>query len=140
MQKKYERASHTADVRLRVWGKNYKELFENAARGLSSIVFSKAEKLLEKGRYDAKEEIEAQSANISTLLIDFLSEILSKIQINKMIYIAKIMEITEVMVRAKIYGKKVDYFNEDVKAVTYHAIIIRKTPKGILASTIVLDI
>ena len=52
----------------------------------------------------------------------------------------KFLEFSETKLKAKIYGQKVDEFDEDIKAVTYHEVEIIKNDKGGFEAVIVLDI
>jgi len=94
----YKILSHTADLRLEVFGKTIEELFRNAAEALAQILSPRSEKSLpdlssttrrQAGEWHPnvpKEKIEIQSTNINTLLVDFLNEILAKSQIEKAVY------------------------------------------------------
>ena len=66
--------------------------------------------------------------DINSLLVDFLSEILAKSQINKKIYLVKKLKIDEdkIILKAEIAGYSVDRFDEDIKAVTYEDLNIKK--------------
>ena len=140
---KYRILSHTADLRLEVYGKTLEELFINAAEALARILYEQSESTefsaLPKARQLLSEKIEIQSVNMNTLLVDFLNEILARSHINKAVYKVESLKLKGNAVEAKSMGKKVEQFDEDVKAVTYHEVDI-KEEKGMWHTTLILDI
>lgn len=109
---KYKILSHTADLRLEVYGKTLEELFINAAEALSDILVPEGslrqkklgtsdvrpakagspaakKKIFGTSEVQQPERIELRSSNINTLLVDFLNEILARSNINKKVYKVK---------------------------------------------------
>lgn len=136
---RYKVLSHTADLRLEVYGKTPEELFENAAEALAGLLRSNV-----KGQKSiVKESISITSSNINTLLVDFLNDILAKSYINKAVY--KVSDVkcrasnVGASVEAKLIGRSVDRFDEDVKAVTHYEADIQQKD-GIWQTKLVLDI
>ncbi len=118
---KYEVLSHTADLRIKVYGKDEKELFSNALLAMSESM--KPEFTEEK----AKREIEVNSLDKAALLVDFLNEVIYLSQANKEVFFdVEFSEFSETALRAKISGKKARRFGEDIKAATYHNLKIKK--------------
>lgn len=78
-----------------------------------------------------------QSLDINSLLVDFLSEVLYQSQINKAVYhdvnFLKFSDPStgsrQAELEAEILGDKVKSFDEDIKAVTYHELEIKKKPR-----------
>lgn len=135
--RKYELISHIADVRLRVEADSLPELFVAAIEGMNSIIKEKREERKEK----SSKIIKIQSPDKTALLIDFLNEVLYQSQANKEIYTeVKFLEFSETALKAEIYGQKVEEFDEDIKAVTYHEAEIVKNERGNFETVIVLDI
>lgn len=138
---KYKILSHTADLRLEVYGKTTEELFVSASQTLADILTGN-QKLLSHMMAVA-EKISIQSLNLNTLLVDFLNEVLAKSHINKAVY--KVKSITVIAsgakqsLEAEIIGNKVPKFEEDIKAVTYHEVNIKKE-NGIFKTLLVLDV
>ncbi len=123
--KKYEILEHPAELRIRVLGKTKEELFKNAAEAMADILATSDKR--QKTR--AKEEIKIESADLNTLLVDFLNEILAKSQINKCAYEIedlrlKIEDQKYVGLEAGATGHPVARFDEDIKAVTYQDVNI----------------
>lgn len=130
--KKYEILPHPAELRLRIYGKTVEELFINAAEAMADILKrdlkSKEVQPPQINRqYLEVEPLNIKSVDINSLLVDFLSEILAKSQINKCVYL-----ISGLKLNAKRYalntictGYPVDRFDEDIKAVTYQDVNIQ---------------
>ncbi len=126
--KRYEILEHKADLKIRVFGRNKKELFLNALFGMSESQRPEIKKPEEK----IKREISVKSPDLSALLVDFLNEVLYLSQVNKEIYRnIKFKKLTDRDLDAEIFGEKAETFGEDIKAVTYHNLEIgQKTNKG----------
>lgn len=131
--------AHTADVRLRAAGNSLEELFRAALEGVNE--------LLKPGDYrpsktPQKEElISVVSSDTTSLLIDFLSEVLAHSYTRKVLYCQlEFLQLDEDSLQAKISGHRTSGFAKEVKAVTYHEAEIKKTHKNRYEITIVLDI
>lgn len=139
---------HTADTRLYVEADTLPELFEAAVEGMGNIVKSsppkagppRAEKLKVQSANVIK-EIRIESPDVTSLLVDFLSEVLTYSQEEKAVFRkADIKKLTDTSIEAKVYGEKTDEFDEDIKAVTYHEAEVKKNSKGNWETVIVFDI
>ena len=118
--KKYEILEHKADLKIRAYGKTKKELFLNMLLGMTSAL--RAEIKIKK--------IKIKSPDLPALLVDFLSEVLYLIQVNKEIYSeAKFVKFTDTELEAELIGQKVERFGEDIKAVTYHGLEVHQRPE-----------
>ncbi len=138
----FEQVDHTADLALRVRGRDLGELFVNAAEGLASLLVDRAtvrrsmERLIELGASDAEE-----------LLVTWLQEILYLLEGRREIHADFRMEmITPQSLHAVCVGERLDpgrhKLQAEIKAATYHDLRIRETdsPWGrILEVTVVLD-
>ncbi|MGC9046704.1 MAG: archease [Minisyncoccia bacterium] len=129
---------HTADIRLKVVGKDYEELFKNSALGLAKILDNNFEKKIKFIR--GFEKIVINADNYDILLVNFLNEILTKSSINKKVYpLVKILKLSPLNIEAHISGYSINRFDKDVKAISYHQSQIIKTKRG-LEVIFVLDI
>jgi len=121
---KYRILSHIADLKIEVYGKTVEELFINAAEALAYILAPSIKNLMAgrpgKISTSLQEFIQIQSGDLNALLVDFLNEILSKSHINKAVYFVDNLKIKNQRVEAGLSVFRVDKFEEDVKAVTYH--------------------
>lgn len=137
--KSFRILSHTADIRLKAEASSLKELFSSALEGMNEIIkkdFCASEK-----SFTMKEEISVASSDTTALLIDFLSEVLSLSQQNHALYcFAEFSELKDKSLKAKLSGKKVDEFDEDIKAVTYHEADIKKNTNGRYETVVIFDI
>lgn len=114
------------------------DLFVAAIEGMNSII---RESRIKNQELRIKRNIEIQSPDKTALLIDFMSEVLYLSQTNREIYMeVNFLEFSEMALKAEIYGQKVDEFDEDIKAVTYHEANIIKNEKGNFETMIVFDI
>lgn len=134
----YELLPHTADVWLYVEADTLEELFRGALNGLADI--------MKKGFCDIKVEtkskiIKIDSLDFTSLLVDFLSEVLQYSREEGIIYCRmKILKLENKVLEAEIYGREAERFDKDVKAVTYHEAEIEKNEKGNWEVVIVFDV
>ena len=158
---KFEILDHPAELRLRIYGKTIEELFTNAAEALACVQKKNITLLMRSPKecYKnlKKELVKIQSIDLNALLVDFLSEILARSQINKKIYKVSNFKILnsshnnklsagQASLEVEIIGCPVEYFDEDVKAITYQDVDIKSKIKNqksklrIWQTDIVLDI
>ncbi len=126
---KFEILDHPAELRLRIYGKTIEELFTNAAEALATI--QKKNIALTVRSHDKcyrnlkREKIEVRSIDVNALLVDFLSEILAKSQINKCVYKVSNLTLHDSCLEAELVVYPIDSFDEDIKAVTYQDVDIQ---------------
>ena len=124
--KKFEILEHKADLKIRSFGRTKEELFQNMLLGMQE---SMKPELKTPGE-ETKREIKVKSLDWLALLVDFLSEVLYLTQINKEIYSdVKFKKFSGSELEAELFGKKVERFGEDIKAVTYHNLEINQRPE-----------
>lgn len=134
MKKDFEQLSHTADLKIRVYGKTIKELFRNALIGMFQSIGPQAvgcETI--NGRLvcpslPIKHEITVNSMNRDCLLVDFLSEAVYLSDVHNQAYLdATINHLDDHTINAILHGVKIDGFEVvEIKAVTYHDLEIKK--------------
>ena len=131
--------AHTADVRMVITAQTLYELFEFSLKGMSNIL--KTDACLNANSENHKSVIEIQASDMTNLLIDFLSEVLSISYVNNVIYCEiKFSELSASKITAEVSGQKIDRFDEEIKAVTYHEANITENVQGNWTVTIILDI
>jgi SHS2 domain-containing protein len=139
--KKFKILEHPAELRLRIFGKTIEELFVNGVEAMSQVLASKTPK---PGTKTKKTKIKIISLDLNTLLVDFLNEILGLSQINKKIYLVSKIKIKKLKNQTQLEGElspfPIKRFKEDIKAVTYYQVNIKKNPKGIWQTDLVFDI
>lgn len=136
----YKQLPHTSDIRLSISAQTKEALFLSALQGMSE--------LLQKGFCDQQngsqpeaDRIEITATDTTGLLVDFLSEVLTRCHIRKVIYCGIVfLELSDTNLKATISGKKADHFEEDIKAVTYHEADVRINENNQYETIIIFDI
>ena len=128
--KRYEQFPHTADIGIRVFGKDLKELFENAAFGMFDIIAD-----LEGMTTSVEDVVEADAEATEELLVAWLDELLYKFCTEDIIYSKfAIEEFSENRIKAKVSGRPASLnrnrLRVEIKAVTYSGLDIKKTGDG----------
>jgi SHS2 domain-containing protein len=127
--KSYEYLEHTADVRLKVNANCQHQLFNAAIEGMANLIKHNS---CPTKNFDLKEKFEIAAPDSTALLVDFLSEVLTYSQVKKAVYCkATFKKLTDNFLKATIYGTKIESFDEDIKAVTYHEAEIVKDYRAI---------
>ena len=130
---------HTADLRVKVFGKSLKELFENSAIALFSQITD-----ISNVNHESTDSLQVTGIDKEELLVNWLSE-LNYLFITESKVFSKfdISHITETKLTATVFGEKFNphrhKLGAEIKAVTFHDLQIEK--KGYLWETkIVFDI
>lgn len=142
----YEVIEHTADLKIRVWGSSLQDLFSEALLAMMKIM-----KITTKLPIDnlvvTERGIRVEAPDKTVLLVDFLSELLALSQTNKEVYtevkfnnFSPSTSSGQMKLEAVLKGAKIDAFDEDIKAVTYHEAEVRRDEKGEWESILVFDI
>jgi SHS2 domain-containing protein len=137
--KRYEQFPHTADVGVRVFGKDLKELFENAAFAMFDIIAD-----LEGMSGDTVEEFDLRASDDEELLVAWLDELLYNFYTKQLIFFKfRVDELGGGKLRATAFGRPVganrNRLKTEVKAATYHDLEIRKSAGG-YSVEIILDV
>lgn len=134
---KYTFVEHTADTKLNLEASTLMELFQVALLALAELIHAKA--INEKPA--TSQEITISSTDTTSLLIDFLAEVLALSHMRTTVFTeVKFHSLTSTMLTAKIYGVPVDRFEKDVKAVTYHEAEVKTTKSGTFETSVIFDI
>jgi SHS2 domain-containing protein len=145
--KDFEILPHTADLKLRAYGKTREELFRNALIGMFQSIGPQSKSCkhindrLVCDKLPQTRTINIVSPDNTLLLIDFLSEALYLSDVYNEAYLdVTIDELNDTHVKATLHGIVVDRFDVvEIKAVTYHDIHIKQI-NGIWQADIVFDI
>lgn len=147
MAKDFEQIPHTADIKIRVFGKTMQDLFRHALIGMFQVVHPQSpqctrvhDRLVCKA-LPQERIVEITAPDVTALLVDFLSEGLYLSDIYNEAYLdIHIHELTTTRIKATLYGVKITGFDVvELKAVTYHDIDIKQT-NGMWQTDIVFDI
>jgi SHS2 domain-containing protein len=139
----FEILSHTADIRMKVWGNTLKELFRNAVRGVAWFLRSDLEELAKsKEKSSVRHMINVEAVDLNSLLIEFLSEVIAQSDIHNSVFLdAAFKKFGENFLEGRLTGLKVDGFEKDIKAVSYHEVDIKKNPeRGTYETMLVFDV
>jgi SHS2 domain-containing protein len=128
--KRYEQFPHTADIGVRAYGMDLKELFRNAAFAMFDIIAD-----LEGLKRDVEEKIELTADNPEELLVAWLDELLYIFYTKKVILSEfEITELTDKSLEAKVFGRTIgsnrNRLKTEIKAATYSDLRITKTQEG----------
>jgi SHS2 domain-containing protein len=131
--------AHTADVKIRLTSETLPGLFKLGVHSLNQLL--KPEFNAGESNASITEQIQLQAPDSTSLLIDFLSEVLTLSQIDKAIFSEfKIDKMSDYKLSAVLKGTPVDSFDEDVKAVTYHEANVKVNQDGNWETIIIFDI
>ena len=133
--KKYEILEHKADLKIKVFGKDKRELFKNALIGMFEVAKYEGEN----GKI--KRKLKISSLDLSSLLVDFLGEVLYFSEVKKEVYDSiEFLAFDDKNIEGILIGKKLKRMGIYVKAVTYHDLDIHQREDGLLEATVLFDI
>ena len=130
----YQEIDHTADWALTVWAPDLPGLVEQAARGmftLSGVVLAPSPRVVR--------TLSLTGFDPEHLLVTFLSEILFIGEEEGLGFDEFHLTLTELSLSATLSGAPIASQQKEIKAVTYHDLQVRSTPRG-LEVTIVFDV
>ena len=133
----YEIFEHTADLGIRVRAGSLNELFADAARGLFSVMVANLDAV------QMVEEVvfEFHGDNLEDLLHDWLAELLYTFHGRRLVLVEFDVDVSPVGLPATARGEPIDSsrheIDDEVKAITWHALKVEQTAEGWLAEVIV---
>jgi protein archease len=135
---KYVMFDHTADMGIEIFGRTKKELFANAARALTDLLFDLPEQKPQRGQ---EKKITVEGADAADLLINYLRELLYLFYGGAFIVRnSEIAEYSNKKLTATLllepYDKKKHSLKMEIKAVTYHGVAVAKKKYGWTARVI----
>jgi SHS2 domain-containing protein len=134
----FSEIAHTADCALRIRGKDFAGLLQNAALGLYSLIgASKKEKA---GGNLIEKQISLDAQDAESLLVEWLSELAYWVETT--LFIGTEIDFIDVSgkhLTASVRGWEAQRIERLIKAVTYHNLQIRQTKTG-LEATVVFDV
>ncbi|MBN1684536.1 MAG: archease [Gammaproteobacteria bacterium] len=136
--KTFEYLEHPADLKIRAFGQDLPELFIHSAQGMVDFLYELFQKVPtpKPTHFDI---IEAEGSDLESLLVNFLSELLCYSDTH---HRAAVHYEVEYFDESKI-SAKLGFIEatpkDDIKAVTYHELAIKKQEGGWMA-TVVFDI
>lgn len=131
----YKINERITDTRIAARGRNLEQLFTDASLAMMYVMKPAQKFAPEK----TEREISLESLDTTTLLVDFLNEILSLSRANKESYTNIIFyKIQPTGLRAKLFGVSVESFHRDIEAITYHEAEVKQAEDGAWEATIAL--
>jgi SHS2 domain-containing protein len=133
----YEVFEHTADVGLRIRAADLPALFADAARGLFSLIVEN----LDAVQPVHQREFRLAGAEVDYLLFDWLNELLYCFETERLVFRDFEVKLTDGGLEARARGEPLDparhHAEHEVKAITYHGLLVEETTEGWLAEVIV---
>jgi SHS2 domain-containing protein len=126
-----------SDVMFEAYGKTQKELFENAAEALSSVICK-----IKQVKPVETEEFQVRAENLEDLMLNWLQAIIAIVDTEQKFFSKfEIEEINETKLKAKLQGEPIrpELGETVVKAVTMYKFKLEETNKGYKV-TVSLDI
>ncbi|MFH1414455.1 MAG: archease [Candidatus Omnitrophota bacterium] len=135
--KSYEIIEHTADIGIRVKGKDSKELFRNSALAMFDLIATK----LKESKSPDKEKIliKINSDNLEELFINWLNELLSLSSVKEKIFCEiSFKNLDKNNLEAEVVGCDLKNYKieSEIKAATYHQLQLKEEQSGWQAEVI----
>lgn len=134
----FQTFEHTADIGIRAWGADLKELFVESARGLFSVIAD-----LSNISSIHKFDINLKAENAEDLLFIWLKELLFISDSKKMVFSDfKIKKLNSKLIMAEVGGEPIQekhVLGREVKAITHHQFHVKKENNRFVTQ-VILDI
>ncbi len=126
MQKRFEEIEHTADIAIRVWGRDLAELFANAAYGMACQIAE-----IDEIRPTITRTLELDAADTEILLVSWLSELLYLGEKENCVFFDfERLSVSPTELRAVASGGPIDEHLTHIKAVTFSELEIINSDVG----------
>lgn len=128
-------------VKMRVWGKTLEELFGNSIKGVASYLRESSGESVHMGALQ-KHTIRIEAVDIHSLLVDCLSEVIAQSDIYTSVFPdIEFSKFGENFLEGEISGAPVEHFDNEIKAVSYQEVDIKKNPStGNFETTLVFEV
>jgi SHS2 domain-containing protein len=134
MRERFEEIEHTADLAIRVYGRDVKELFANAAYGMFALMAEPSKETT------CEREVSLEATDYESLLVDWLNELIYLHEVEGETYYAVAIEtLLPTELKAQVTGGPTRSKTKAIKAATFHDLAIEETANGLVA-TIVFDV
>lgn len=130
----YEEIEHTADWAIIVRGETLDDLFENAARGMFSLLDARYEE-----QQVQKKELQLSAIDQETLLVTWLEELLYMLESEQFASSGFEVDVKDTTLEADVMLHPLRSMKKDIKAVTYNELEIVRDDQG-FHTTIVFDV
>jgi SHS2 domain-containing protein len=136
-----ETFEHTADLGLRIVGRDLSDLFEAAAAGLFDVIVANRPEVRDQGQ----ESVSLAADSTEDLMLTWLNELIFRCETRHRLYGRFVVNVDDGgrSLQATIAGEPIDrarhVLDHEVKAATYHGLVVRPEDGGWLAE-VILDI
>jgi SHS2 domain-containing protein len=131
----FRELAHTADWELEVWSPNLEGLLEQAARGMYALAGVQLA-----GATTQERSLTLRADDAEGLLVRFLTELLWYQQTEQLGFEHFSIQVDDrCNLQAHLVGRPMLKFDKEIKAVTYHNLVVRTTSQGIRVN-IVFDV
>lgn len=128
-------------VRMCVRGKTVRDLFRNALLGVTSYMSPDAAAYAKSDRRE-HEEIAIDTVDINSLLVDFLSRVVARSDMRNAVFTGiTFKKFGENFLSGQLTGVATDRFENEIRAISYSDVDIRKNPKtGLYETMLTLEV
>lgn len=139
--KKFEIVPDDFGVRMHVRGKTVRELFRNAVAGLAAYMKPDIASV-SKNRQQTREEISIETVDLNSLLVDFLSSVVAQADSKSAVFTGiTFKKFGENFLSGELSGIATDQFDNEIRAVSYSDVDIRKNAKtGLYETMLTLEV
>ncbi|MEX1248116.1 MAG: archease [Anaerolineales bacterium] len=130
----FEELEHTADWSLRVWAPDLAGLLEQAARGMQDLCGIR----IASDRRELR-SLRVEATDAEGLLVSFLGELLHIAEEEWLAFDTFELSVSESMANARLEGGPIVEQKKEIKAVTYHNLVVEKKSTG-LQAVLVFDV
>ncbi len=135
VQLRFEEIEHTADIAIRVYGRDLSELFANAAYGMACQIADPDAIPL-----TVEHRVQLEAPDVETLLVSWLGELLYLGERDECVFTRFEMHaVTPMQLQARVRGGPTVEYLVHIKAVTFSDLEIVSTDTG-YETTIVFDV
>lgn len=137
--KRFETIDHTADVGIRVYGASRRQLFENAAVGMFTLMVD-PDTVAQAAAYT----VSAEAPDGDSLLVEWLNELLFLAE-SRAVLLSRfeLHELGETRLSARVFGEPADpgrhRLETEIKAATYHMLRVSRDD-GTWSAEIIFDV
>jgi SHS2 domain-containing protein len=132
---------HTADLGLRIVGRDLADLFESAARGLIAVIVADPTTIEPR----LEESVKLADQSLEGLMAKWLNELIFRVETRRHVYASFQVEVKtspdESTLEGRIAGEPIDrsrhQMDHEVKAATRHQLVVERTADGWTAEIIV---
>lgn len=130
----FREVEHTADWEIEVWAPDLPALLEQAARGMYALTNTRLAPAPRQRR-----ELSLSAPDRESLLVAFLEELRYLAEVEGIAFDNYVLELPEDRLIAQLEGAPLISESKEIKAVTYHNLVIRESDQG-LRVNIVFDV